>query len=125
MNSKESLFPSDMLCKASIEDIRSKISKANPDELNRRSIPYKSSLIHEACYKSRHDVAELLLEAGADPTSMEFDHTTPLHIASQMRVEKMVRLLLSYGADPAISTIPVALISFWRRTPWEVRGMIR
>lgn len=63
---------------------------------------------------------ELLLEAGVDPNSMSFDQTTPLHIASRQGDEKMVKLLLSHGADPAIATVPVALISYKRKTPWEI-----
>lgn len=47
------------------------------------------------------DVAEVLLEAGADPNALDGKKRSPLHVASEHGQAKSVALLLAKGADPS------------------------
>jgi ankyrin repeat protein len=42
-----------------------------------------------------------LIEAGADPNTVDMDGVTPLHRAVRTRCAEAVRTLLAHGADPA------------------------
>ena len=53
--------------------------------------------LHRACGSSRLEVAQLLLESGADVNALGRAAETPLHLADSIQ---MVRLLLLHGADP-------------------------
>ncbi len=57
-----------------------------------------------AAFEDRRQLAELLLEHGADPGAASRDGHTPLLYASVPAHGELVRLLLEHGADPQVST---------------------
>jgi ankyrin repeat protein len=58
--------------------------------------------LHIACINGCYDIAEILLQAGANVNAQDFHGYTPLHLADLMRHVHMFDLLLRYGADPSI-----------------------
>jgi ankyrin repeat protein len=52
----------------------------------------------------RHDLLRVLLLRGADPNRRGINDGTPLHYAVGQRDTEALRLLLSFGADPALAT---------------------
>ncbi|KAJ5066947.1 ankyrin repeat-containing protein [Anaeramoeba ignava] len=59
----------------------------------------KRTQLHFACEEKSFNNIKILLEKGADPNST--DSSTPLHYAcSHTEDEKIIRLLLNYGANP-------------------------
>ena len=71
-------------------------------DLNRGDIFHASPLAH-AVQRDRWDLAEILVEAGANlniQTGGEGD--TPLHVAAAKGDAKRVRWLLDRGADPGL-----------------------
>ena len=70
------------------------------------------SPLHIAVERQLHGLAELLLETGADPNLHDkaderWNHgaDTPLHQATHGADERMIRLLLSYKADPNVRNL--------------------
>lgn len=57
------------------------------------------SPLHRACYENHLNIAELLLEYGADPFALTNDHWQPLHSASKWNSTFCVALLLEWGAN--------------------------
>ncbi|AFA40162.1 Ankyrin repeat protein [Pyrobaculum oguniense TE7] len=62
-------------------------------------VPYETPL-HTASRFCRPEIAELLLQYGADPNARDRDGFTPLHIATIHKCASVVELLLRHGADP-------------------------
>ncbi|KAH8983263.1 ankyrin repeat-containing domain protein, partial [Lactarius hatsudake] len=63
-------------------------------------IGYESRiLLHAASLDGSVDVAEWLLNIGADANAQQYDHTTPLHLAAAGGHLGVVRMLLGHGAD--------------------------
>lgn len=58
------------------------------------------SLLHHAAREDRPDVAELLLQKGADLQAFDCDGFSPLHISAVFGCPKTCRVLLEGGADP-------------------------
>jgi ankyrin repeat protein len=54
-----------------------------------------------ACAAGHGAVARLLVEAGADPGSVQAGGYTPLHAAAAGGDAALARLLIAHGADPA------------------------
>ena len=54
--------------------------------------------------EDRHEIVELLLDAGADIEQRGVNDYTPLHYAATRNDARAVELLLSKGADPAART---------------------
>ena len=59
-------------------------------------INMKISPLSHACMTNNHEIAKLLLDAGADPNIADRHGETPLHYASGHKYSKMVKLLLSH-----------------------------
>lgn len=58
-----------------------------------------------AALEGKEEIAELLIEAGADIGAKNLDGATPLHAAAFMGQLEIVKLLLDYGADVAAKTL--------------------
>ncbi len=56
--------------------------------------------LHEAAYRGRKEIAELLLKAGADVNAKSQGWITPLHVAVRNNRQEVAELLLAYKADP-------------------------
>lgn len=52
------------------------------------------SLVHDAVQKGNIEILALLIEHGADPAMKDSTRSTPLHLASQLGDEELVKLLL-------------------------------
>lgn len=55
--------------------------------------------LHAVAKEGYLEVAEILLEYGADPNAKEYTGLTPLHHATQSGQDVMVQLLLEYWAN--------------------------
>jgi uncharacterized protein len=62
--------------------------------------PFQVAALHAALAGPDHDIARLLVAAGADVNSRQQGNLTPLHAAAQNGELELVRLLLQHGADP-------------------------
>ena len=58
-----------------------------------------------AALEGKEEIAELLIEAGADIGAKNLDGATPLHAAAFMGQLEIVKLLLDYGADVTAKTL--------------------
>ena len=63
-----------------------------------------SNKLHLAVNRGNYEAVKTLLEVNKVNPSQLDDGVTSLHIASQKGDEKMVKLLLSYGADPELKS---------------------
>lgn len=77
------------------------VLKAKPKLIGERSRDGFTAL-HLACFFKHRDVAEFLLDHGADPDAVADNPSgvTPLHSAAAARSNEIVSLLLESGADP-------------------------
>jgi ankyrin repeat protein len=55
--------------------------------------------LHLAAYYGRTESVKVLLNLGANPDSVDFNHSTPLHIAIKQGNIKIVQLLKNHNAD--------------------------
>ena len=55
-----------------------------------------------AAVKGYNSIAQLLLDAGADPMIEDMNKTTALHYAAMFKNHELAQLLLDAGADPTI-----------------------
>src|SRR6266566_5283183 len=62
--------------------------------------PLQVAALHAALAGPDHEIARLLVAAGADVNSRQQGGGTPLHEAAQNGEVELVRLLLEHGADP-------------------------
>jgi hypothetical protein len=88
------------------------------DVAGRRPDTGGSTALHIAAYEQAHDLAEILLAAGADVHATDDHGNTPLHYATYPETEsdrddRVVALLLAAGADPE---------SARGRDPWYFEG---
>lgn len=60
--------------------------------------------LHEACARGWGSIVQHLLEHGADINCSAQDGTRPIHDAVENDHLEVVRVLLSYGADPTLAT---------------------
>ncbi|MGC3943874.1 MAG: ankyrin repeat domain-containing protein [Chryseolinea sp.] len=71
--------------------------KANPNIAANNQM--RVAPLHSACAISNYDIAELLLNAGADVNARQHLGVTPLHSAAHNGQTKLARLLIDSGAD--------------------------
>jgi cytohesin len=74
----------------------------NPNIKGPNPNPLGFTPLHYAAMYGRHEIAELLLERGADPNIQDNDGDTPLHLAAANGYSEIVKLLLEHGADPNV-----------------------
>lgn len=60
--------------------------------------------LHIAAFKDKHDVAEVLLDHGADPNVRDKFGMTPLHVAAMRGNMELVRRLIEVRATPEALT---------------------
>lgn len=60
---------------------------------------FKVAPIHSACAISNYEIAELLINHGADVNAKQMQGVTPLHSAAHNGQRELVKLLLDSGAD--------------------------
>jgi ankyrin repeat protein len=74
---------------------------ANVNVKNRQKlIGPENRPLHAAAYLGRHDVAEVLLERGAEVDARDRAGFAPLHLAAANGHVAIVKLLLTSGAEP-------------------------
>jgi uncharacterized protein len=75
---------------------------AGADLSLRSKNPTGNTALHAAVAGKRHEIVDLLVEAGADVNAQDADGWTPLNLAAHEGVPETVRLLLANRADPTI-----------------------
>jgi ankyrin repeat protein len=70
---------------------------ANPNTASNNS--FKVAPIHSACAISAVDLAELLINHGANVNAKQMNGVTPLHSAAHIGQTKLAKLLIDHGAD--------------------------
>jgi ankyrin repeat protein len=75
---------------------------AGADLSVRSKNPTGNTPLHAAVAGKRHELVELLVEAGADVNAQDADGWTPLNLAAHEGIPETVSLLLANRADPTI-----------------------
>lgn len=70
---------------------------ANPNKAANN--PLKVTPLHSACAISDLEIAEQLIQFGADVNAKQMQDVTPLHSAAHNGQTKLAKLLIDYGAD--------------------------
>ena len=68
-------------------------------DVNTRGFDNKETPLHVASRRGHADIAQLLLEHGADGNAKDGQNLTPLHLPSEYGHVKVVGILLEHGAD--------------------------
>ena len=68
----------------------------------RAQMQVEGTALHEAAAWGRLEIAQLLLDAGADPNAYKEGGYRPLHYAAYNEHPDVVKLLLEYGADASL-----------------------
>lgn len=61
--------------------------------------PFKVTPLHSACATSNYEVADILIQNGADVNAKQMQGVTPLHSAAHNGQTKLAKLLIDRGAD--------------------------
>lgn len=76
--------------------------KAHPELVNAKDSRIGATPLHWAVIRNHSDIAELLIDKGADVNAVDKFGMTPLHKAASFNRKNMTKLLLSKGADSDI-----------------------
>lgn len=82
----------------SVEDVRRHLA-VNPEAAHRGQRPGLTPL-HQAILRRRLEIAQVLLEAGADVNAADPDGRTPLHLAVERNEVALICALMAREADP-------------------------
>lgn len=80
----------------------------NPRKINKQYAAFCETLLHMAARWGREDLAELLINGGADLESKNELDERPLHVAAKYGRPTVVALLLARGANVAATISPTA-----------------
>ena len=83
-----------------MHDIAEFLIVEHSQDVNARGFNDKETPLHVALRRGHADIAQLLLEHGADAKAQDDEKRTPLFLASQSGVLEAVLVLLGRGADP-------------------------
>nr|WIK87306.1 ankyrin repeat family protein [Oriental turtle dovepox virus] len=69
--------------------------------VNKQDRLYKKAALHMAVQNNDYNITRMLLENGANPNLVDFEMSTPMHIALLFNPtnSNMVSMLLKYGSD--------------------------
>jgi cytohesin len=71
-------------------------------DVDGKKMQVEGTALHEAAAWGRLEIAQLLLDAGADPNAYKEGGYRPLHYAAYNEHPDVVKLLLEYGADASL-----------------------
>jgi hypothetical protein len=87
------------IAKDDIRDVRLHLAR-NPDSLLKGGRPNSRPPLEQAVLRNKTAIAILLIEAGADPNSVNASQRTPLHLAIERNNPTVLAALLKAGARP-------------------------
>jgi ankyrin repeat protein len=82
-----------------LHDIVAFLVVEHSQDVNTRGFNKKETPLHVASRRGHVEVAQLLLELGADAEAQDHDRSTPLLLASKDGLAEVTRVLLGHGAD--------------------------
>ncbi len=91
----------DAIAKNDIEDVRLHL-EADPKSANQGGKPTSRPPLEQAVLRNKPEIVVVLLEAGADPNSVNASKRTPLHLAVDRNSPVMAAALLKAGAKPDV-----------------------
>ena len=74
-------------------------------DINAPASRFGGTALHGATLREHVGVMKLLLDAGADPNKQDSNLISPLHTAAFWGNERVIRLLLQYGASPVLNGV--------------------
>jgi type 1 glutamine amidotransferase len=87
------------IAKGDLADVRLHIA-ANPESLGRGGRPTSRPPLEQAVIRNKTEIAVCLLDAGADPNTVNASKRTPLHLAVDRNNPVVAAALLKAGAKP-------------------------
>ena len=92
----------------------------DPDQVDRDT---GNTPLHYACQLDYPDVADILLQHGADPNAVSKINDTPIHCAIQNGNAGLVNLLIEHGANPNYTTeLGESIFDNW--PPWAENDLL-
>lgn len=83
----------------SIDELRTRPVTATPDEVNAQDPDIGDAALHYSAERNNPDIAQLLIEHGADLNLPNNYGRTPMHLAALYKSVKVAEVLLDAGAD--------------------------
>ncbi len=86
------------IARGDAEDVQRHL-RADPSRAQKGKHPSLTPL-HQAVLRKRHEIAVLLISAGANLDKADTSRRTPLHLAVERDMPETITILMSSGADP-------------------------
>lgn len=87
------------IAKGDLEDVKLHLA-IDPESANKGGKPTSRPPLEQAVMRKKPEIAIVLLEAGADPNSVNASKRTPLHLAVERNSPVIATALLKAGAKP-------------------------